>query len=141
MRPRNNYNYEPVFSVLSGVIISKREDGPFAQIIIEHNLTCNGNIWTVYEHLSGITVSVGDVVSPYQPIGRFMNVEELTQYGWQFNHVHFEILKHEPKPIVPSPKTPSRFFDTYSLVCYTEAELEKYYYNPLEFVDYSFTGY
>lgn len=140
MRPGNNYNDEPIFAVSYGIVISKRDDGPFAQIIIEHPAG-EHKIWTVYEHVSGVSVSVGDKVTPYQPIARFMNKEELTRYGWQFNHVHFEILKHEPKPIKPSYKTPSRYFNTYNLECYTKDELERYYYDPLEFTGLHFLTY
>ncbi len=35
-RPSKNYMHEPVFPLTKGIVISKREDGPFAQLIIEH---------------------------------------------------------------------------------------------------------
>lgn len=28
-----------------------------------------------------------------------MNTQELNTYGWQFDHVHFEILKIKPQPL------------------------------------------
>jgi murein DD-endopeptidase MepM/ murein hydrolase activator NlpD len=140
MRPGDNYEDEPIFAVSPGIVISKRDDGPFAQIIIEHP-DGDRKIWTVYEHVSGIRVSVGDNVTPSQPIARFMNKEELARYGWQFNHVHFEVLRHEPRPIKPSAKTPSRYFNTYNLECYTKDELARYYYDPLDFINLHFLTY
>ena len=79
-RPRPNYADEPVLPVASGTVISMRDDGPFAQIIIEHRLPHGDPVWTAYEHIAGITVTVGDIVSPHEPIGRFMNRQELDSY-------------------------------------------------------------
>jgi len=133
MRPGKNYSNEPISPVAEGKVISKRTDGPYAQIIVEHNL--NSLIfWSLYEHISGIVVSVGDIVSPSKPIARFMNREELNVFGWQFDHFHFEILKIKPLPIKPDFKNQERFFNSYSLTCYTPEDLEKYYYDPLEFM-------
>lgn len=35
-RPDNNYMNNPIFPIAPGVVISKRDDGPFAQLIVEH---------------------------------------------------------------------------------------------------------
>ena len=59
---------------------------------------------------------------------------ELDKFGWQFNHIHLEILKHPPRPLKPTAQTPYRRYGTYSLECYTEKELDRYYYNPIEFL-------
>jgi hypothetical protein len=112
-----------------------RDDGPFAQIIVEHRLPHGDPVWTVYEHIAGITVTVGEIVSPHEPIARFMNRKELDRYGWQFDHVHFEVLKVRPRAFNPTEKTPLRFFSTYSLECYTESDLEYYYYDPIAFLE------
>jgi len=37
-RPGNNYHDEPIFPIAPGRVISKRTDGPYAQLIIEHNV-------------------------------------------------------------------------------------------------------
>jgi len=134
-RPRQNYEDEPVFAVAPGTVISMRDDGPFAQIIIEYRLPHGDPVWTVYEHIAGIMVTVGDIVWPHDPIARFMNRGELDRYGWQFDHVHFEVLKVCPRALKPTGKTPLRFFSTYSLECYTESDLEKYYYDPMSFME------
>ncbi len=134
-RPVDNYDHEPIFPIGYGVVISFRDDGPFAQIIIEHHVNHRETVWSVYEHIAGITVSVGDQVSPYEPIARFMNRDELDRYGWQFDHVHLEIMKRRPRPLKPGAKTPFRFFGTYWGECYTRADLEKYYHDPREFLE------
>jgi murein DD-endopeptidase MepM/ murein hydrolase activator NlpD len=134
-RPRPNYEDEPIFSVAQGTVISVRDDGPFAQIIIEHSLPNGDPVWTVYEHVAGITVTVGDIVSPRTSIARFMNKGELDRYGWQFDHVHFEVLKVRPRALKPTDRHPLRFFNTYSLECYAESDLDKYYYDPVSFME------
>lgn len=131
-RPGANYTDEPIYPITKGLVVSKRTDGPYAQLIIEH-FGGDPKIWSVYEHVAGICVNAGDFVTPYTPIARFMNEKELNTYGWQFNHFHLEILKEEPKKWNPSAEYPERFFRSYGLVCYDEATLLRYYYSPLEF--------
>jgi len=133
MRPRNNYIDEPIFPVALGVVISLCTDGPFAQIIIEHREAEETVAWTVYEHIAGVQVSIGDTVSPFNPIGRFFNHNELDKYGRQFNHLHFEVLKMKPHRLQPNAKTPLRFYQPYSLECFNQDDLEKHYHHPLEF--------
>lgn len=131
-RPANNYQDERIFPICEGIVISKRQDGPYAQLIIEHK---NPETWTVYEHIAGIRVNLNDRVYPDLPIARFMNKAELNKYGWQFDHFHLEILKIRPIEIKPDKKNPDRKFSSYTLMCYTKDELNKYFYNPLEFLN------
>ncbi len=135
MRPSHNYRNEPVLAAAPGKVVSVRDDGPFAQIIIEHQIEDEKCVWTVYEHISGITVSIGDKVFPDTVVARFMNKNELDQYGWQFDHLHFEVLKQRPRPLQPDKSKPFRLYATYSLECYTESDLRRYYYNPIEFFE------
>jgi hypothetical protein len=132
-RPNNNYSNEPIFPIAKGKVISKRSDGPYANIIIEHEFE-NIRFWTLYEHISGIKVKVNDSVSPDIPIARFMNKEELNKNGWQFDHFHLEILKVKPLPLKPIAGYPERFFKSYSLVCFSIEDLNRYYFNPMEFL-------
>ncbi len=132
-RPRPNYVDEPIYPIARGTVISKRDDGPYAQLIIEHEIR-GIRFWTLYEHLAGITVNVNSSVSPETPIGRFMNRKELNRYGWQFDHVHFEVLRVRPMPLRPVPSTPERFYSSYSLTCFSKAVLEKYFYDPVDFL-------
>ena len=132
-RPRPDYGNEPVFPIAKGVVISRRTDGPFAQIIIEHTLE-GVQFWTVYEHIAGITAELSAAVDPMTPIGRFMNRGELQRYGWQFDHVHFEVLRTKPFPLKPDVRNPERRCASYTLQCHTAAELERYFYDPTVFL-------
>jgi len=132
IRSKEGYGYEPIYPISEGVVISIRDDGPFAQVIIFHE-SDNRQCWSVYEHIAGIQVNLHDHVNPYQPLARFMNKEELDKYGWQFNHFHLEIMKHPPVRIDKDVSNPDRKYTTYSITCYTTEDLEKYYHDPIEF--------
>jgi len=132
-RPNDNYNSEPIFPVAEGIVISRRTDGPFANLIVEHNI--NGiKFWSMYEHIAGIKVTVSEKVQPGSQIARFLNKNELNQYGWQFDHFHLELLKIRPVMIKPTKATPERFFNSYTLICYDVADLKNYFYDPMEFL-------
>jgi hypothetical protein len=133
-RPHHNYLNEPIYPIASGIVISKRIDGPYAQLIIEHNLH-GTKVWSLYEHIAGICVALHSSVDPFTPIARFMNSDELNRYGRQFDHFHLEILRIQPVILNPVSSTPERMCGSYSLVCYTEQDLKKYFFNPLEFLN------
>ena len=133
MRPTDNYVDEPIFPIARGKVISKRHDGPYANLIIEHDYL-GIKFWSLYEHISGIIVNLNDDVFPNQPIAHFMNKSELDRYGWQFDHFHLEILKVQPMKLEPNKEHPALLYKAYSLVCYTEDDLNKYYYNPIIFL-------
>jgi hypothetical protein len=131
-RPNHDYESEPIFPVANGIVISKRTDGPYANLIIEHEIK-GQKIWTLYEHISGIQVNVTDSVDSTTRIARFMNKDELNRYGWQFDHFHLEIIKIKPQRINPPKENPERFYNSYSLVCYSMDDLQKYYFDPISF--------
>ena len=112
-RPNNNYIDEPIFPAAKGTVISFRDDGPFAQIIVQHTLEDSSLLWTVYEHIAGIQIKLHDSVDPVQPIARFMTRDELNKYGWQFDHIHFEVMKVKPKPRKPDKRRPFLYYRTY----------------------------
>lgn len=132
-RPGNNYDREPIFAVAKGTVISKRSDGAYAMVMLVHNIG-DKRFWSIYEHIAGIEVEVGDEVDPLKPIARFMNKRELDRYGWQFDHFHLEILRVKPVRRVPDRKTPSRYFDSYTLRCFSSRDLTMYFYDPLKFL-------
>ncbi len=131
-RPKSNFVNEPIFPISEGVVISKRSDGPFAQLIIEHRSKA-GSYWTIYEHIAGIEVTLWEPVNPDTPIARFMNLKELNRYGWQFDHLHLEVMKIRPIQLT-DPSNPERKFTTYSLSCFEESELLSRYFNPIDFL-------
>lgn len=133
-RPIDDYHInQPIYSIANGRVISKRDDGPFAQLIIEHQFD-NLTFWSVYEHVADISVELFEPVTSNTPIARFFNLEELDKYGWQFDHFHFEIVKKRPLEIRPNPNTPERRFSSYSLSCYDLLTLDEHFYNPIEFL-------
>jgi hypothetical protein len=91
-------------------------------------------MWTVYEHIAGIRVGLHDTVHTSRPIARFMNKRELDTFGWQFDHVHFEVMKAKPVRVQASEERPFHRFGTYCLVCYTRDELRARYLDPIEFL-------
>ena len=131
-RPSKNFLDEPIFPICEGIVISKRQDGPYAQLIIEHEN--EQKFWTIYEHIAGIKVDLHEYVSPDSPIARFMNIDELDRYGWQFNHFHFEVLKAQPLRLKIERSLPDRLFASNTLVCYTKDDLNKYFYSPIKFL-------
>lgn len=136
LRPGGNYHNEPIFPIYNGIVISVRKDGPFAQIIVEHGNS--QKFWTVYEHVAGVKVRLFDQVTPDMPLARFMNTSELNKYGWQFDHVHLEILKIKPLRLTYDHANPERRYSSYSLACFTREDLSKYFFNPIEFLKLRF---
>lgn len=115
------------------MVISKRTDGPYAQLILEHKLKTD-TFWTLYEHIAEILVEINQEVDPNEEIARFFNKAELDLHGWQFDHFHFEVLKTPPKPIQPTPKLPHRQFMSFTLECFDETELLNRFHDPLTFM-------
>ncbi len=132
-RPGKNYHAEPVFPASKGIVISLRSDGPFSQIIIEHKDKMFGKLWTVYEHVGGIRCTLGQTVFPGNAIARFFSREELDRHGWQFDHLHFEIMKYPPPAVLRRDDLPYRRFTTYALTCYTENQLHTRLLDPILF--------
>jgi murein DD-endopeptidase MepM/ murein hydrolase activator NlpD len=133
MRPGSNYVNEAIYAASDGIVISMRDDGPYAQVIVEH-VDSTDTLWTVYEHLAGIRVIPGCKVTPTDTLGRFMNQQELIKYGYKFDHVHFEIMKKQPQSRSSTAALPHRLFQTYALTCYTQAQLLSIYEDPLKFL-------
>lgn len=135
MRPGSYSREAAVHPIGPGVVISVRDDGPFAQIMVAHGPPGKAGPWSVYEHVAGIKVRPGDKVTPQLPMARFMTRAELDRYGWQFDHLHLEILKTAPKAIRPTERLPHRRFSSYNLGCRNEAELAMHFADPARFLD------
>jgi murein DD-endopeptidase MepM/ murein hydrolase activator NlpD len=135
LRPGNNYTDEPVFAAGEGTIISMRDDGPLAQVIVMHQGP-DDTVWTVYEHIAGISVEPGDRVSHRTTIGRFFNEKELSLYGRQFDHLHFEIMHVAPKALAPTGNLPFRRYASWALQCTTPSGLTAKYHDPMTFLSH-----
>jgi len=138
-RPALNYYDEPIFAISIGTVISIRDDGAFAQIIIEHKYSSGELFWSVYEHISDISINLNDNVDSEVRIARFMNREELNRFGWQFDHFHLEILRVAPVKLKPTTDHPRRQYATYALSCYDLQDLDQYYFDPIFFFQKHFS--
>jgi len=138
-RPHDNYVAEPIYPAANGTVISLRDDGPFAQIIIEHDSFQGVKYWTVYEHLAGIQCALGQRVTYQDAIARFFSRQELNKYGWQFDHVHFEIMKEAPIPVKQQSHLPYLRYKTYALTCYSRRTPDKRMIDPILFLEIVFT--
>ena len=134
-RPHDNYVSESIYPAANGTVISLRDDGPFAQIIIEHDSFQGTRYWTVYEHIADIQCTLGQRVTYQDTIARFFSRQELNKYGWQFDHLHFEIMKEAPIPVKPQPHLPNLRYKTYALTCYSRSSLDKRMVDPLPFLE------
>lgn len=118
---------EPVYAIAAGKVIAIEDAPPQRRITIEHALADGTKIWSVYIHIINERVRVGDIVDVETIIARLMNPTELDRYGWEYDHVHLEIMKKLP-PIV------SEFYDRKTFTCYSEGEVDEYFYDPQVFL-------
>jgi len=133
-RPGTNYKNSLIYPIAEGIVISSRDDGPYAQLIIEHEGD-TFQYWSVYEHIAGIKIDVDQRVTIKDPIARFMNRVELEHHGWQFDHFHLEVLKIMPIRLKGASSLPQRRFKSYTLACTTEQELKSHFFDPLQFIE------
>jgi hypothetical protein len=134
-RPGKRDRESPVYPIARGEVISVRDDGPFGQIILAHPDAHRARLWSVYEHVGGLRVGLGDTASPERPMARFLDREALERHGRHFDHLHLEILRVAPRPLKPAPRTPFRRFGTYALECAAAEELMEKYQDPRRFLD------
>jgi murein DD-endopeptidase MepM/ murein hydrolase activator NlpD len=118
---------EPVYAVAVGKVISIQDPPPKRRITIKHVLPNGEKIWSVYIHIIDEKVKTGDIVDSETVIARLMNANELAYHGWDYNHVHLEIMKKLP-PYV------SEFYQRKTFSCYTLEEVDKYFYDPNEYL-------
>lgn len=118
---------EPVYAISTGKVIAIEDPPPQRRITIEHILPDGTKVWSVYIHIIDEKISVGDIVDPEIVIARLMNPAELEILGWEYNHVHLEILKKRP----PSAH---EYHQRKTFTCYTEKEVDKYFYDPEVFL-------
>ena len=135
-RPVHDYQLNQyIFPVATGTVISKRTDGPFAQLIIEHDI--EGLLfWTVYEHIAGIEEDLFSKGESSKIHCAFSTMERnLDKIGWQFDHFHFEILKKRPIELKTIPENRERLFNSYTHMCKDQSTLDQHFYNPISFLE------
>lgn len=113
---------EPVYPVGDGIVTDIHLAFPHRTIIVLHRLPEGRHIYSVYKHVEGVVVTIGDTVSKDRPIARLFNADELKKSKFGVCHLHFEI-KHNVSDNGRA-----------SFTCFTREELDKYYYDPLEYM-------
>ena len=112
-----------VYSMAKGVVCSIHLGQQFKTIVIKHKLVSGEIIYTSYKHLEGICVRTGQQVNENTKLARVINKKEAKEYKGNYDHLHLEIRKS---------------FDDYgcgSWLTMTKSELDKYFFNPKEFID------
>lgn len=122
---------EPVLSSGIGIVKSVIKNGPSSCVIIEHTLRNNKKIYSVYLHITDITVKINDTVNEKSIIGTFIDHTKLDKWGEYLNHLHFEMLKVPPK-FIGFEKNDSLFYP-YSIDVRSKSELVEKYYDPTIF--------
>lgn len=122
---------ESVYAIAAGKVIAIEDPPPQRRITIEHTLPDGSKVWSVYIHIIDEQVAVGDLVDSETMIARLMTLPELEQYGREFNHLHLEIMKHRPTDALD-------FQHRKTFTCYTEQEVDEYFYNPEKFLKSQF---
>ena len=92
--------------------------------MIQHLLPSGTAIYSVYVHVTNIKVNTGDIVGHTTHIADLMDKAQLDTYGWEFNHLHFEILK---KPRVHEI---NGNYLSYSTRCKTKEDVLEHFHNP-----------
>jgi len=133
LRPTGNYDQEPIHPAHAGRIISILDDGPYSYVVLEHQ-TAQGICWTLYEHFHVLVHTLGQQVNTNDTLGYYFNKRELNVHGWQFDHVHFEVMKVAPPVMKPTARAPLRAYGSYTITTYTKQDLDRRLENPLHFL-------
>lgn len=123
----------PIFAVAAGKVVAVEDELPQRRITIEHKLPDGTVVWSVYCHIAGECVVPHEVVDSETIIARRMNGRELDQYGWEYNHVHLEILKKMPDFL-------DAFYQRKTFTCYSEEDVNEYFYDPIKFLNRQFVN-
>ncbi|MFW5785339.1 MAG: M23 family metallopeptidase [Chitinispirillaceae bacterium] len=112
---------EPVFPIGNGLVLFA-SDRPFnSTVIIQHITPQNDTLYSKYVHVEKVRVKPGELVTPYDTLGRIFNKQEFVQSRFDHPHLHLEIRKiYRDKGKASS----------YSM---TMKELEKYCIDPFLF--------
>ena len=118
---------EKVFAASRGEVVSIYAIEPNRAVMIKHTLPSLETVYSVYVHVTNIQVKIGDMVTSDTIIATLMDKQQLNNFGWEYNHLHFEILK--------KPRTCEiGKILSYSTKCRTIKEVEKHFYNPISFL-------
>jgi murein DD-endopeptidase MepM/ murein hydrolase activator NlpD len=120
--PLKSEEYTYVYPMADGVICSIHLGHPHKTIVIKHMMPDSSIIYTSYKHLQEIYVKYGQEVDQETKLARLYTSKEAKKQGGSFDHLHLEIRKS--------------FYDygCASWLTMTNEELNKYFYNPMDFM-------
>ena len=113
---------ELVYPIGQGKVIKIYERFPQQTVLVEHKTASGLVFYSSYTHLMDITAKVDDRVDQNTPIGRVFKLDELRKTRFGRNHLHLEIRKTMEN------------YDRISISCHTVEELNRNFYDPLEFM-------
>jgi len=122
MVPKPNDDTISVYPMAEGIVCSIHLADPLCTVVIKHILKDGSILFTSYKHLAEIYVKTGDNVNHDTKLGRVYTKNESKKYHGNFYHLHLEVRK---------------LFDDYgcaSWLTFSREELEKRFYDPLEFM-------
>jgi murein DD-endopeptidase MepM/ murein hydrolase activator NlpD len=120
--PAKSDKFITVYPAANGVVCSVHLGHPYKTVVIKHLLHDKSIIYTSYKHLQEIYVENGIQVDQNTKLGRLYTHAEAQKLKGNYDHLHFEVRKS---------------FDDYgcaSWLTMTKEELNKYFYNPLDFL-------
>jgi murein DD-endopeptidase MepM/ murein hydrolase activator NlpD len=120
--PSKPEKFNTVYPVANGVVCSIHLGHPYKTVVIKHLLHDKSIIYTSYKHLQEIYVKNGMQVDQNTKLGRLYTHAEAQALKGNYDHLHFEVRKS---------------FEDYgcaSWLTMTKDELNKYFYNPLDFL-------
>jgi murein DD-endopeptidase MepM/ murein hydrolase activator NlpD len=111
-----------VYPMARGVVCSVHLDHPHQTIVVRHQMKDGSTVFTSYKHLQAVYVRTGMQVDQQTKLARLYTRKEALKFGGDYDHLHLEIRKS---------------FDDYgcgSWLTMTQAELNKYFYEPVAFM-------
>ena len=114
---------DPVYAVSDGSVVSSDEHGPgWGNIIlVAHDLSIGGTVWSQYAHLLDRLVETGTTVVRGQQIGTIGKGHENEYWA----HLHFEIRKLDMVPDAWPTSWPT---------AWTQEQVLAAYYDPSEYI-------
>jgi len=111
-----------VYPMANGVVCSIHLGHPHKTVVVKHMLPDSTFIFTSYKHLQEVYVKTGMQVNADTKIARLYTRAEAKKLGGNYDHLHLEIRKS--------------FYDygCASWLTMTKEELNKYFYNPVDFM-------
>jgi murein DD-endopeptidase MepM/ murein hydrolase activator NlpD len=122
IRPSKSEEFISVYPAANGVVCSIHLGHPYKTVVIKHLLQDKSIIYSSYKHLQEIYVKTGMQVDQKTKLGRLYTHAEAQKLKGNYDHLHFEVRKSFED------------FGCASWLTMTKDELNKYFYNPLDFL-------